>query len=320
MAVSTVLLAVGAFASITFEPPVKVGVSGEPGYCYGFGSETKATPSIVCGMEDTGDTATVDGGKTWAPVGPCNASIPVGKMKRCQGTINELFHMQNGSLRTVELHGTPRGQSPPSNSSWVGTTAGFTWVRDSSSGALARIPEANHTTSWTGLPHPSYNGGIRLHQQGSVRVRSSACAGFTGGAAADDEAGCLLQTASVLWGGIDATRSESLVLFSSLDEGTTYKYHATIALAVDFNSTWEGPGNENSIARLSNGSLVAVLRMKFDTFYTHSLSLDGTGRTWTLPTELPGMGCCRPRLLRLGVALLLTGGRCTPTGPAENNL
>ena len=147
MAVSTVLLAVGAFASITFEPPVKVGVSGEPGYCYGFGSETKATPSIVCGMEDTGDTATVDGGKTWAPVGPCNASIPEGKMKRCQGTINELFHMQNGSLRTVELHGTPRGQSPPSNSSWVGTTAGFTWVRDSSSGALARISEANHTTS-----------------------------------------------------------------------------------------------------------------------------------------------------------------------------
>jgi len=46
MAVSAVLLAVGAFASITFEPPVKVGVSGEPGYCYGFGSETKATPSI----------------------------------------------------------------------------------------------------------------------------------------------------------------------------------------------------------------------------------------------------------------------------------
>ena len=82
----------------------------------------------------------------------------------------------------------------------------------------------------------------------------------------------------------------------------------------------EGPGNENSIARLSNGSLVAVLRMKFDTLHTHSLSLDGTGRTWTLPTELPGMGCCRPRLLRLGEALLLTGGRCTPTGPAENIL
>ena len=85
--------------------------------------------------------------------------------------------------------------------------------------------------------------------------------------------------------------------------------------------------------------------MKFDTFYTASLSLDGTGRSWTMPLEMPGdpssrelgprstprcllvtedrlagMGCCRPRLLRLGPSLLLSGGRCTPTMPAENHL
>ena len=68
-------------------------------------------------------------------------------MKRCQGTINELFHMANGSLRTVELRGAA---APINSSSWVGTTAGFTWTRDASSGALTRQLEANHTTSWTG--------------------------------------------------------------------------------------------------------------------------------------------------------------------------
>ena len=60
--------------------------------------------------------------------------------------------------------------------------------------------------------------------------------------------------------------------------------------------------------------------MKFDTFYTASVSLDGTGRSWTMPVEMPGMGCCRPRLLRLGPSVLLSGGRCTPTMPAENHL
>lgn len=183
-------------------------------------------------MEDTGDTYTPDGGVTWQPVGPCNASIPVGKLKRCQGTINELFHIVNGSLHTVDLHGAPKGQAPPSNSSWVGTTAGFTWTRDPRTGVLTRQPEANHTTNWTGLPKPSLNGGIRLHQQGSVRVPRSACAAANGaanGAAEADETGCLLQAASVLWGGVDAKRTESLVLFASLDEGDTFIFHATVA-------------------------------------------------------------------------------------------
>ena len=70
-----------------------------------------------------------------------------------------------------------------------------------------------------------------------------------------------------------------------------------------------------------NGSLLAVLRMKYDTAFTYSLSLDGTGRHWTPLRTLEGIGCCRPRLLQLASgALILTGGRCTPIGPAENHL
>jgi len=68
--------------------------------------------------------------------------------------------------------------------------------------------------------------------------------------------------------------------------------------------------------------------MKFDSAFTHSLSLDGTGRTWTRPVTIKkgsateqGIGCCRPRVLQLAAGpVLLTGGRCTPIGPAENHM
>jgi len=33
------------------------------------------------------------------------------------------------------------------------------------------------------------------------------------------------------------------------------------------------------------------------------------GRTWSAPKEMPGLGCARPRLLVLGDAVLLSGGR-----------
>ena len=80
------------------------------------------------------------------------------------------------------------------------------------------------------VPKPSLNGGIRLHQQGSIRVPRSACGTATPSAGGKvDEAGCLLQAASVLWGGMDAKRTESLVLFASLDEGDTFTFHATVA-------------------------------------------------------------------------------------------
>ena len=149
----------------------------------------------------------------------------------------------------------------------------------------------------------------------------------------------------MLWGGVDPSRTESLVLFSSLNKGATFHYHSTIAAATDYimsfpcvppfppqsmnqarsrDSCWEGPGNENSLTQLRNGSLLAVvLRMKYDTSYSYSLSLDGTtGRNcWTRLRTMQGIGCCRPRLLQLEAGLLLlSGGRCTPIGPAENHL
>lgn len=323
--------AAGAAASITFEAPVKVGVAGEPGYCYGLDADglgtatRRPTLSAVCGTAH-GDVYTASGGASWAPIVPGEAG---------KGTINELFHTADGTLRTV-----PQGHANAGNASWSGTSLGFSFERGA--GAAVVRSASNRTTAWTGLPRPSLNGNIRLHQQGSFRVPRSACTTRVSAQhQTDGGGGCLLQAASVLWGGIDPTRTESLVLFASLDEGASFRYHATIAAATDYMSfpcvpafppqsvkqvrdrgtCWEGPGNENSLTRLCNSSLLAVLRMKYDTSYTYSLSLDGTGRSWTRLRTLPGIGCCRPRLMQLAAGpLLLTGGRCTPIGPAENHL
>ena len=182
----------------------------------------------------------------------------------------------------------------------------------------------------------SRHGFLRVHQQGSIRVPRAACTADADGG--DDKSGCLLQAASVLWGGLEPDRTESLVLFAALDDGERFRYHATIASAlagypcvpitsfppssprVD-GGCWEGPGNENAMTRLTNGSLLAVLRIKYDNAFATSLSLDGKGRTWTTLRALDGIGCCRPRLLQLPAGpLLLSGGRCTPIGPAENHL
>jgi hypothetical protein len=54
------------------------------------------------------------------------------------------------------------------------------------------------------------------------------------------------------------------------------------------------------------------------TAYTHSLSPDGTGRTWP---RLAGTGCYRLRLLQLAAGpVRLTGGRYTPIELAGNHL
>jgi hypothetical protein len=341
-------------STLVFEAPVKMGLSGEPGYCYGLDGDGLGTATqrpglaAVCGTE-SGDRFTASGGVSWSSVEPSQGG---------KGTINELFHTSSGTLRTVQV-----GHANADNASWSGTTLGYEYelaTRAAAAGGRAATVvrrASNRTTSWTGLPCPSLNGNIRLHQQGSVRVPRSACASHSSSSSqpphsshSDGAAGCLLQAASVLWGGIDPKRTESLVLFASLDEGASFHYHATIADARDYTSfacvpafppvprqgsqqqeqqrgsggsrergsCWEGPGNENSLTQLRNGSLLAVLRMKYDTSYTHSLSLDGTGRSWTPLRTLQGLGCCRPRLLQLASGpLLLTGGRCTPIGAAD---
>lgn len=241
-------------------------MAGEPGYCYGFdldgrGTATKRpTRAAVCGTE-RGDVFTSTGGAEWFETEPGTAA-----------TINELFHTGTGSLRTLRV-----GRAHADNASWSGTTLGYTYevAEKRGGGTLIRRPR-NRSTSWTGLPRPSLDGNIRLHQQGAVRLPSSACSPTSGklhqGARLDDDDGCLLQAASVLWGGIDRKRSESLVLFASLDDGTTFQYHATIAAAPDYasfpcvppfppqgdvgsrerarGSCWEGPGNENTLTQL----------------------------------------------------------------------
>ena len=132
--------AAGAAASITFEAPVKVGVAGEPGYCYGLDADglgtatRRPTLSAVCGTAH-GDVYTASGGASWAPI----VSGEAGK-----GTINELFHTADGTLRTV-----PQGHANAGNASWSGTSLGFSFERGA--GAAVVRSASNRTTAWTGL-------------------------------------------------------------------------------------------------------------------------------------------------------------------------
>ena len=151
--------------TMNFQPPVKVGLAGEPGYCYGLdtdglGTATRhPTLTVVCGTE-AGNRYTATGGDSWLPVVP-------GELGK--GTINELFHMANGTLRTVQV-----GRANPDNASWSGQSLGF-WFWSHHSGGAVLTRSSNRTTHWTGLPRPSRDGHIRLHQQGSLRVPISAC-------------------------------------------------------------------------------------------------------------------------------------------------
>eukprot|EP01045_Picozoa_sp_COSAG04_P044668 COSAG04_NODE_15270_length_537_cov_1.130137_1_plen_82_part_10 len=82
MLLAAALAHAAAPAALVFEPPVKVGITGEPGYCYGLDhdglgtSTASATRSAVCGTE-RGDVVTSTGGAAWGVLSP-------------NGTVNEL--------------------------------------------------------------------------------------------------------------------------------------------------------------------------------------------------------------------------------------
>ena len=78
-------------------------------------------------------------------------------------------------------------------------------------------------------------------------------------------------------------------------------------------SNIEGP-NENAMVELTNGSILCVMRLDATGApvpYASSMSSDG-GFSWSAPQPLADdIGAARPRLLRLGGAVLLSGGRRT---------
>jgi hypothetical protein len=110
----------------------------------------------------------------------------------------------------------------------------------------------------------------------------------------------------------------AILAFTSKD-GYNYEYVSNVSTCID-TPTSEGGPNEHDCTLLPSGDVMCVMRtasgyargMRGAPFYM-TKSGDG-GRSWSKPVamvDLDGnaMGCARPRLLQLGSAILLSGGR-----------
>ena len=165
-------------------------------------------------------------------------------------------------------------------------------------------------TTFSGLPKPVVSGkftagGARLARGGTASVRL-----------AD---GSLLQTAIVTFSNQEHFRSPnatSIVMFRSIDEGLSWHFVATVADAADYPESEEGPNEHDMVFLPDESTLLLVMRMDGgDGPLTHThkpyyrtTSADG-GVSWAKATPIDGAGCARPRLLRVGDTMLLSGGR-----------
>lgn len=114
--------------------------------------------------------------------------------------------------------------------------------------------------------------------------------------------------------------SASIVAYRSSD-GLEWRYAGTVVDAAAAPRSQEG-ANENDLALMADGvSLLCVFRLDAGDGslpsgvaspykpYSMAVSTDG-GHTWSAAASLGrGVGCARPRLLRVGASLLLAGGR-----------
>lgn len=123
--------------------------------------------------------------------------------------------------------------------------------------------------------------------------------------------GSLVGSLIVQWSSTPGKRT-SIAAFHSVDDGYQWKFAGHIARADDPRvQSNEGP-NENSLAMLSNGTLLCVMRLDAGDagrYHRYASSVSSDGHSWTTATMLNGVGAARPRLLRLGGSLLLSGGR-----------
>ena len=113
----------------------------------------------------------------------------------------------------------------------------------------------------------------------------------------------------------DRARARRSVLAFRSADGSAWAFASVVAAASELPRVAEGP-SENALALLRNGSVLCVMRVEGQSGHHspyHSAVSDDRGLSWHSLRPLPaGVGAVRPRLLRLGNALVLSGGRPGP--------
>jgi hypothetical protein len=244
----------------------------------------------------TGFFGTLDGGRTWQVPQPWQQAAAGGSnsttfaVLSSDGTrLHNLGDIVGATAAAAAVHG---------NITSVRTNASttFTVIGGKFAATLWQAPAPNSSISFDGIPTP----GIK-----SLR---------TGGAdwlRLPD--GSIVGSLIVGWGTVSGKRA-SIAAFRSTDDGFAWTFAGDIARADDPRvPSNEGP-NENTLALLANGTLLCVMRLDAGDAgryhrYAASFSSDGKAQTWSVATMLNGVGAARPRLLRLGTSLLLSGGR-----------
>ena len=115
----------------------------------------------------------------------------------------------------------------------------------------------------------------------------------------------------------DPTHRLSVMAFTSIDNGYTWRYRSIVASAMQVPYAHEGP-SENALAHLANNSIICIMRVEGESGHHSpyiSVVSDDDGHTWHSLRSLPHKaGCVRPRLLSLGAdGLVLSGGRPNAT-------
>ena len=110
--------------------------------------------------------------------------------------------------------------------------------------------------------------------------------------------------------------------FRSKDDGYTWDFAGWVLDAASVPSSQEGP-NENDITLLKDGkTIMCVCRLDAgDGTVSHpyvpyvKLFSSDQGSTWSAPVSMgQGIGCARPRLMRMDSgSIILSGGRTGPT-------
>jgi hypothetical protein len=292
-------LAGGAFSALRFGTPSIITVhdfwtNGFEGFGDGRHALGKAEGAWV---------GTHDGGKTWQPQPELAMSLPdIGAV--VLSADGQTMHTL-GSVANV----------PNRSANYTSINASTAYYFTFANGTFAASERAT-VISFGGLPQPltcgdashAFGCPFRTSGRGSVRLAD----------------GTLLMSIIVYWGGqhanphpVLAPVATSVIAFRSAD-GLSWHYAGTILDAAAAPDSEEGP-NENDLALLPDGSVLAVVRLDAGDGrpdhpfrpYVRSVSTDG-GRTWSRAQSLgDGVGCARPRLLSLGKAggVVLSGGR-----------